>query len=73
MKIIQIMPAQPGAHAMYRSNEGKSRRAAVVGYALLEFKPGKRGIRPIIDHAHPYGVPDILDRDGNVLLEEWDP
>lgn len=69
MKIIQIIPAPPKTEAKYLVADGE-RLAKVVGYALIEFKSGNRVIRPVIDWGQPHGAPDILARDGNVILEE---
>lgn len=68
MKIVQIMPAPPGTSTQYKIQNGE-REAPVVGYALLELPGEHRVIRPVIDWGQPYGVPDILTRDGNVILE----
>ena len=68
MTVIQIIPAPAGTKTQYKA-KNEEREALVVGYALLESIDGHRAIRPIIDWGQPYGVPDILARDGNVILE----
>lgn len=69
MRIVQIIPAPPGGAAKYLSAEGES-TAKLVGYALIERADGRRFIRPVIDWGQPFGIPDILGRDGNVLIED---
>lgn len=68
VKVIQIIPANHGGLAWYKTDEGPS-SAPIIGYALVELPTGQK-IFPLIAWGDK-GYTDLLDPDTHEVIDIW--